>query len=219
MRHVSGKCAYGGHARQVRTICKTRRCRATGAVWAREGGCSVSEPLQADESHDCFWMTVELARRSGDASRSSKTQQADGCVSQACHCMRTIASAHLGAVLVVSHVTHVVKSVLDVPMLAVELQQVLRTCLHSTETGQSETQLACALSTAHHIAFKIRCDAFDAEYLTDMREVDVAVELGTGANVSGLDSAMALIDSRVLRGGNPPGGGLGCPRAASVGCL
>jgi hypothetical protein len=52
-----------------------------------------------------------------------------------------------------------------------------------------------------------------------MREVDVAVELGTGANVSGLDSTMALIDSRVLWGEKPPGGGLECPRAASVGCL
>jgi hypothetical protein len=133
--------------------------------------------------------------------------------------MRTIASSHLRAVLVVGHVTHMVKTVLDVPMLAVELQQVLGTCSCGIEAGQSEAQLACALSTAQHVALKIRCDAFDAEYLTDMREVDVVVELGTGANVSDLDSTMALIDSRVLWGEKPPGGGLECPRAALAGCL
>lgn len=45
----------------------------------------------------------------------------NGCVSQACHRMPTVASSHLRAVLVVGHVTCVVKAVLDVSMLSVEL--------------------------------------------------------------------------------------------------
>jgi hypothetical protein len=51
-----------------------------------------------------------------------------------------------------------------------------------------------------------------------MRKLDVVVQLRAGPDPSHFEPAMPLVGRLMLRGEKPPGGGIRCRLAASVGC-
>ena len=68
-------------AMRVSRLCKSRWCRWRETAmpsdwilpWVR-GAQQTGKRLEADEPHDCFRMTVELACRSSNVGRGGKTQ-------------------------------------------------------------------------------------------------------------------------------------------------
>lgn len=130
--------------------------------------------------------------------------------------MRAVATTHLGAVLVVRHVTDVVETVLNLPVTPVEREQARGVGLLGPEAGRADSSLHGAFAPANHLALQICRDALDEEHLPDVREVEQVVQRGARPNAPRLDSPVAPIDRLVLRGGKPPPKEAVCRPAAAV---
>lgn len=141
----------------------------------------------------------EMAQSAGDGSPCAvdeEAQQADGEVAQAGQHLRAVTTAHLGAVFIERHIAHPMQAVLDAPVTAIEFQQ-------ATGGSGGGVQVRQAISLLETFAPGLGAEdpALDQKGLADMREVQVAVEGGRGADRARLDAAVGLIEGGVPRGG------------------
>lgn len=171
---------------------------------------------QAQKPQGALGPPAEVSGRGGDVLHTRQAQQADGDVAQRRHCVRPAAPAHLGTILVVGHVSHVVQAILDLPMAAVVDEHLLRRSLLWRQAGYAVDGFRDGLAALDDVSVQVGGGAPNAEDLSDVGEVEVVVQLGAGPDLPRLDPPMALIDGFVRRGEKPPSGEAGCGLAAVV---
>ena len=152
----------------------------------------------------------------GDVLDASQAQQADRHVAQGRHDMGAVSLANLGAVLVVGHVTHVVQSILDLPVGAVVAEHLRRRCSVGGEARQTVDGFLGGLAPLDDVPLEVGSRASNAEDLSDIREVEVAVEFSARPDLARLEPAVALVVRAVLRGEKPPLPEASCARLAGV---
>ena len=104
---------------------------------------------------------------------------------------RTITYPYPAAILVIVPINDVVAAVLDNPVLTVDLEHMLRVGLFASSTGNSIGNIQRAFAGLFLYAVPL-----DDECLSDVREVEVRVELRGCPDLSGFDSS--VIGGRML---------------------
>lgn len=127
--------------------------------------------------------------------RHDPTQQTDDEVSHRGEHPGAVALAHLGAVLVEGDIAHPVEPVLDAPMAAIERQQLAGRGLLRGEVGDDAHPFGALFP-----GFPVGDLAFDQAGLADVREIEIAVQRGGGADRAPLDAPMGLIECGLRRG-------------------
>ena len=196
--------------------------RAYESVRPRGGrlacGQRVQRLRQSQQPQRALDVAAEVSGRGGDVLGSRQTQEADRHVAQRRHHVRTSGPAHLGTIFVIDHVPHVVQAILDLPVTAVVGEHLRRRRPLWRQARQAVDRFLDGFAAFHHVAVQVGCRAPNAEDLSDVREVEVVVQLDAGPDLPLLQAPMALVEGRVLRGGEHRDRGSRCPVAASAGC-
>lgn len=159
--------------------------------------------------------SIAVSHRGKDAlfSDSRQAKQTDREVLESCKSLRSIAFSNLGSIFIKGAIADVMQS-LNCPVVPIELEDTFGCGFLGRATGDSLDNFEARFSG---------CDcvdgAFDLEDLPYEREMDILVQSDARPNFPFFDAPMAFFTRLVLRGGNPPSGGLRCLSATWAGCL
>jgi hypothetical protein len=107
--------------------------------------------------------------------------------------------ANAAAVFIEAHVTYVVQAIFDAPMAAVERQQARGACFFRCQAGEAIDDLGAELA-----GDQVRGLALNDEDLSDVGEIQIAVQFGAGPDTPYLEAPVSFIDGFVLRGERLP---------------
>src|SRR5512135_3618989 len=99
--------------------------------------------------------------------------------------LRAVAGSDSPSVFIVVPVQNVMTTILNRPVAAIYLEHTLRSRFFGCSAGDAISHLTRALAR-----FFIGEVTFNREGLTDMRKVQIVIELGCGPDLSNLDSSM-----------------------------
>ena len=173
---------------------------------------------QAEQPQRPFDSATEVSGRGGELYGSRQAQQADRHVAQRRHHVRTPCPAHLGTIFVIGPVAHVVQAVLDLPVAASVGEHLRRRRPPWGQARHAVDRVHRGLAALYRVAVQVGGCAPNAEDLSDVRKVEIVVQLDAGPDLPLFQASMAFIDRRVLRGGKRRDRGSRCPAEASAGC-
>ena len=130
-----------------------------------------------------------------DVDCSGQTQQADGQIAQRGHDLSSGMFANAAAVFVKAHVAHIMQAVFNAPVAAVQGQQARRVGFFRIQAGDAIHGFCAELARG-----QFRGLALEAEDLSDVGEIKIALELGAGPDAPDFQAAVAFIEGGVLRG-------------------
>lgn len=145
--------------------------------------------------------------------RSNRAYDRDGKISQSGHHAGPASLANPTVIFVEGHVSDVV-SCLDVPVVPNDREKFVGTRFLRCEAGDDVDDLHRGF-----VRFDNRSLALDPCDLTDMRKLEIAIQLRARGDPASFNTAMSLLVCFMLRGGkNRPGTALRCPCEALADC-
>jgi hypothetical protein len=114
-----------------------------------------------------------------------RLDQGNGKTAEACYVFGTIAGAYPPSILIVIPVDDIVAAVLDSPVAAIDLKESLCVGLVGRPAGNSMDDFIGIFA-----GFLINTVTFDDKGLSDVRKVQVAIELGGGPDFSRFNTSM-----------------------------
>jgi len=159
-----------------------------------------SDAGQADQTQSSELMVSAKAKSGGDVDGTGQTQQADGQIAQRGHDLSSGMLANAAAVFVKAHVAHIMQAVFNAPVVAVQGQQAHRAGFLRSQTGDAIHGFGAPLARA-----QLRGLALQAEDLSGVGEIQIALQFATGPEAPDFQAAVAFLEANVLRGGTLPG--------------
>jgi hypothetical protein len=134
---------------------------------------------------NCSDIASELAHFLGNAGYAFGFDQGNGKTAEACYVFGTIAGAYPPSILIVIPVDDIVAAVLDSPVAAIDLKESLCVGLVGRSAGNSMDEFIGIFA-----GFLINTVTFDDKGLSDVRKVQVVIELGGGPDFSRFNASM-----------------------------
>lgn len=121
----------------------------------------------------------------GDAGYPFRLDQGNGETSEACYVFGTIARTYPPSILIVIPVDDIVAAVLDTPVAAIDLKESLCVSLVGRSAGNSVDDFFGLFA-----GFLFDTVTFDDKGLSDVRKVQVVIELGGGPDFTRFNASM-----------------------------